>query len=145
PSRARSGWPRGRSSRQAPSSPPEGPPRSGPLSRRRGASLGWPTGHHPLACPDPCGTRPETRVAVLDKPETLAVDRQGLIPVAGRAADDLEAGRTAAEVVELPFPGDVVRDVAICGMGGSAIAGELVAGAYAERMSVQTTVVRDYA
>jgi glucose/mannose-6-phosphate isomerase len=83
-------------------------------------------------------------VAELDKPETLAVDRLGLIPLAGRAAADLEAGRAAAEVVELPFPGDVVRDIAICGMGGSAIAGELVAGAYAERMTVQITVVRDY-
>jgi glucose/mannose-6-phosphate isomerase len=83
-------------------------------------------------------------VAELDNPETLAVDRLGLIPLAGRAAADLETGRAAAEVVELPFPGDVVRDIAICGMGGSAIAGELVAGAYAERMTVQITVVRDY-
>jgi glucose/mannose-6-phosphate isomerase len=80
----------------------------------------------------------------LDEPATLGVDRQGLIAKAGEAAGWLDAARAAARALELPFPAQAVREVAVCGMGGSAIAGDLVAGAYAERLRRPLAVVRDY-
>jgi glucose/mannose-6-phosphate isomerase len=80
----------------------------------------------------------------LDRPETLAVDRLGLIGGTARAAQDLDAARAAALAVEIPYPPEAVRDVAICGMGGSAIAADLVAGAYAERLRRPVAVVRGY-
>jgi glucose/mannose-6-phosphate isomerase len=84
-------------------------------------------------------------VGELDRPETLAVDRLGLLGVAMGAPQDLEAARAASLAVDIPFPPEAVRDVAICGMGGSAIAADLVAGAYAERLRRPVGVVRDYA
>jgi glucose/mannose-6-phosphate isomerase len=83
-------------------------------------------------------------VGELDRPELLAVDRLGLVAGVMRSAEDLDAARAAAEAVAIPFPPEAVRDVAICGMGGSAIAGDLVTGAYAERLRRPVTVVRDY-
>jgi len=83
-------------------------------------------------------------VGELDRPEVLAVDRLGLLSGTMRAAQDLEAARVAALAVDLPFPPEAVRDVAICGMGGSAIAADLVVGAYAERLRRPVSVVRDY-
>src|SRR5438477_651226 len=64
----------------------------------------------------------------LDRPEALAVDSLGLIPGVGEAVQAFDRGRASAEALEIPFPPDAIRDVAICGMGGSAIAGELEDG-----------------
>ena len=55
-----------------------------------------------------------------------------------------DEARAAAEGVELIFPAEEVHDVAVCGMGGSAIAADLVLGAYRERLRKPMTVVRDY-
>ena len=60
------------------------------------------------------------------------------------SAAAFDQARAAAEAVELISPPGEVRDVAICGMGGSAIAADLVIGAYRERLRVPVTVVRDY-
>lgn len=62
----------------------------------------------------------------------------------GASAAAFDQARQAAEAVELIYPPGEVRDVAICGMGGSAIAADLVIGAYRERLRVPVTVVRDY-
>ena len=56
----------------------------------------------------------------------------------------MDESRAAAEAVELPYPIDDIRSVVVCGMGGSAIAADLVAGTYVERLRVPLVVVRDY-
>ena len=55
-----------------------------------------------------------------------------------------DEARAAAEAVELIFPAEEIHDVAVCGMGGSAIAADLLLGAYRERLRKPMTVVRDY-
>jgi glucose/mannose-6-phosphate isomerase len=80
----------------------------------------------------------------LDGPETLAADTLGLIRGMAGAADAFDAAQAAAEAVELPFPAEAVTDVAVCGMGGSAIAGDLVLGAYRDRLVRPMSIVRDY-
>lgn len=80
----------------------------------------------------------------LDGPEVLAADSLGLIRGMTDSVAAFDEARAAAEAVELPWPADVITDVAVCGMGGSAIAADLVVGAYRERLRVPVTVVRDY-
>ena len=45
-----------------------------------------------------------------------------------------DEARAAAEAIELIYPPSEISDVALCGMGGSAIAADLVLGAYRERL-----------
>ena len=80
----------------------------------------------------------------LDGPEALAPDSLGLIAGMADSVAAFDESRAAAEAVELPFPPDAVGDVAVCGMGGSGIAGNLVLGAYRDRLLRPMTVVRDY-
>jgi glucose/mannose-6-phosphate isomerase len=80
----------------------------------------------------------------LDGPEALAGDSLGLLTGLGGSVAALDESRAAAEAVELPFPADAVTDIALCGMGGSAIAGDLVLGAYRDRLLRPMSVVRDY-
>src|SRR5512134_4026160 len=72
------------------------------------------------------------------------MDSLGLIEGMAGSVAAFDESRAAAEAVELPFPVDVVTDVAVCGMGGSGIAGDLVLGAYRDRMHKPMAVVRDY-
>lgn len=83
-------------------------------------------------------------MGLLDHPEVLAIDSLGLIGETGRAVEVFDAALAAARAVEIPFPADAVRNVAICGMGGSAIAGDLIVGAYWERLRKPVQVVRGY-
>jgi glucose/mannose-6-phosphate isomerase len=80
----------------------------------------------------------------LDGPEALAPDSLALIRGVGDSLAAFDEARAAAEGVSLPWPASAVRGVAVCGMGGSAIAADLVAGAYRERLRVPVSVVRDY-
>jgi glucose/mannose-6-phosphate isomerase len=83
-------------------------------------------------------------VIPLDGPEAFARDGLGLIAGVGDSVAAFDEARAAAEAVELPWPAEVVTDVAICGMGGSAIAADLVTGAYREVLLRPVTTVRDY-
>jgi glucose/mannose-6-phosphate isomerase len=80
----------------------------------------------------------------LDGPDATAADSLGLIAGMAGSVAAFDEARAAAEGVELVYPPEEIRDVAICGMGGSAIAADLVVGAYRERLRVPVTVVRDY-
>ena len=80
----------------------------------------------------------------LDGPDALAIDSLGLIAGVGGSVAMFDESRAAAEAVELPFPADAVTDIAVCGMGGSAIAGDLVLDAHRDRLLKPMTVVRDY-
>jgi glucose/mannose-6-phosphate isomerase len=83
-------------------------------------------------------------VAVLDWAQALALDSKGIVAEAGRAVEALDAGRRAGAAVELPFPPDAIKDVAVCGMGGSAIAGDLVSSIYSLRLRRPVAALRDY-
>ena len=72
------------------------------------------------------------------------IDSLGIVAEAGRAVEALDAGRAAGLAVELPFPADAVRDVAVCGMGGSAIAGDLIQSIYSVRLRRPMATLRDY-
>ena len=80
----------------------------------------------------------------LDGENSLAADSLGLIRGMGDSVAAFDEARAAGEALELVFPAEAARDVAICGMGGSGIAGDLLLGAYRERMRKPMTVVRDY-
>ncbi|MBM3697847.1 MAG: hypothetical protein FJW78_05140, partial [Actinobacteria bacterium] len=72
----------------------------------------------------------------LDMPEVLGIDRAGLIDGIARSVDIFDFARVSAEALELSFPADVISNVIICGMGGSAIAGDLIATTHYERTRV---------
>jgi glucose/mannose-6-phosphate isomerase len=80
----------------------------------------------------------------LDGPDAFAGDSLGLIAGMEASVAAFDEAREAAEGVELVFPPSEVAEVAVCGMGGSAIAADLVLGAYRDRLRVPMTVVRDY-
>lgn len=80
----------------------------------------------------------------LDSSAALELDSLGLLDVAGASVDAFDAARSAAEGTEIPWPPDAIENVAICGMGGSAAAGDLVLGAYRERIRRPAQVIRDY-
>ena len=80
----------------------------------------------------------------LDASNALDADSLGLVRGIAASVAAFDEARAAAEAVELIYPPEEITDVAICGMGGSAIAADLVLGAYRERLRVPMTVVRDY-
>lgn len=60
------------------------------------------------------------------------------------AAGAFIRGRDAARAVDLPFPPSAIRNVAICGIGASASAGELVVDACLERLLLPVSVEGGY-
>lgn len=83
-------------------------------------------------------------MGLLDHPAIFDIDSMGLIEETGRAVAAFDLGVERARAVEIPFPASAVKDVAICGMGGSAIAGDLIVGAYWDRLRRPVQVIRDY-
>lgn len=83
-------------------------------------------------------------MGVLDHPQILDIDSLGLVAQTGRAVEVFDHAIERARAVEIPFPADAIANVAICGMGGSAIAGDLIIGAYWERLRRPVQVIRDY-
>lgn len=80
----------------------------------------------------------------LDLPEVLGVDRARLIDGLASSPEVFDSARASAEALEIPFAADAIRDVLICGMGGSAVAGDLIASTYYERTRVPLLVHRGY-
>lgn len=83
-------------------------------------------------------------MAELDLPEVLGVDHAGLINGIASSVDVFDAARAGAEALDLPFAPDIISNVLICGMGGSAVAGDLIASTYYERTRVPLVVHRGY-
>lgn len=82
--------------------------------------------------------------ALLDDPEALARadprDMLGVVAGSGRQLlEGLAAGRAAGVV-----PPPDLRSVVVCGMGGSAVAGDLARSALGEELPVPLVVVRGY-
>ena len=80
----------------------------------------------------------------LDLPEVLGVDRARLIDGLASSVAVFDQARADAEALEIPFPSDAVKDVLICGMGGSAVAGDLVTTLYYEQLRRPVQVHRGY-
>ena len=80
----------------------------------------------------------------LDGPDALQGDSLGLIRGVADSVAAFDEARAAAEAVEIPCRPRRSTSVAVCGMGGSAIAADLMLGAYRERMRRALSVVRDY-
>lgn len=83
-------------------------------------------------------------MSLLDHPAIFDFDSMGLIAETGRAVEMFDAAIATARAVDIPFPADAIDNVAICGMGGSAIAGDLIIGAFWERLRRPVQVIRDY-
>ena len=83
-------------------------------------------------------------MGVLDHPQILDIDSMGLVEQTGRAVEVFDQAIERARAAEIPFPADAIANVAICGMGGSAIAGDLIIGAFWERLRRPVQVIRDY-
>jgi glucose/mannose-6-phosphate isomerase len=83
-------------------------------------------------------------MSLLDHPNIFDIDSMGLIAETGRAVEVFDAAIASARAVEIPFPPEAIHNVAICGMGGSAIAGDLIIGAFWERLRRPVQVIRDY-
>ena len=71
-------------------------------------------------------------------------DPLGILATAEASLAHFDAARADVERLEIPYPPTAVQNVAVCGMGGSAIAADLVAGAYSERLRVPMATIRDY-
>ena len=83
--------------------------------------------------------------AALDDPAALAAaDPEGMLRAVASVGDQLERGYAVAlEADDLPS-GAGVRNVVVCGMGGSGIAGDVVRAAYADRARVPIVVSKGY-
>lgn len=83
-------------------------------------------------------------MSALDDRATYDLDSLGLVTGMAASVSAFDEARAGAEATDLVWPADAVANVAICGMGGSGIAGDLVVGAYRERLRRPVQVLRDY-
>jgi glucose/mannose-6-phosphate isomerase len=83
--------------------------------------------------------------AVLDDHLALAgFDRSGMLEAIASLPAQLRDGWARTRGLTLPAPHRGAHSVAVLGMGGSAIAGDLVRGVFGERLRVPLITVRDY-
>lgn len=80
----------------------------------------------------------------LDEPNVFERDSLDLIGEMARAVDVFDEAIERTRALEIPYPPDAVDNVVVAGMGGSAIAADLLLGAYWERLRKPVTVVRGY-
>jgi len=88
-------------------------------------------------------TAPQVDRNILDDAAAMArADTEGMLGYVAELSDQVAEGWQISRGVELPWepPGSV----AILGMGGSAIGGDLVKGIWADRISVPVEVLRGY-
>ena len=83
--------------------------------------------------------------AVLDDPVALArFDRSGMLEAIAGLPAQVADGWSRTRELTLPGVHRAAHTVAVLGMGGSAIGGDLVRGVLADRLRVPLVVVRDY-
>lgn len=80
----------------------------------------------------------------LDSPDITRGDTLGIFAQTALAVDMFDAAREMTANVAIPFPRDAFRDVILCGMGGSGIAGDLLVNAYWQRLRKPTRAFRGY-
>ncbi len=82
---------------------------------------------------------------VLDLPNELSKrDRQGMLEILGRFDQQLEQALEIGQEVTIPPGGQPVEKVLLCGMGGSAIGGDLLRAYLGQDMKVPFLVNRNY-
>jgi glucose/mannose-6-phosphate isomerase len=78
----------------------------------------------------------------LDDPSALSrADPAGMLQTTGRLASQCRAGYDLGRAIE-PFSSSAPRAVVFCGMGGSGVAGEVVAAVFADLVAVPVVVVK---
>ena len=80
----------------------------------------------------------------LDNAELFQLDSLDMLGTLAASAETISGARGAASKLDLPFPNSAIRNVAICGMGGSGIAGDLITSAYSERLRCPVQSIRNY-
>jgi glucose/mannose-6-phosphate isomerase len=82
---------------------------------------------------------------ILDEPDALRrLDRSDMLAAVAALPADLADGWARTRGVTLPSAHRAATSIAVLGMGGSAIAGDIVAGVFSDRLTRPLTVVRDY-
>ncbi len=82
---------------------------------------------------------------VLDDPQALVrLDRGGMLAAIGTLPEQLRDGWQRTRNLALPERHLAASSVAVLGMGGSAIAGDLVRGIFSDRLKLPIVSVRDY-
>ncbi len=82
---------------------------------------------------------------VLDLPNELSKrDEQGMLKILGRFDQQLEQALEIGQEVKIPAGGQPVEKVVLCGMGGSAIGGDLLRAYLGQDMKVPFLVNRNY-
>ena len=76
--------------------------------------------------------------------EVHAVDKSGMYKLATQFADQLIQGKKIAEDSDIPYTLDHIQNIVVAGMGGSAIAGDLVRCLSASTSPIPLLVVRNY-
>jgi glucose/mannose-6-phosphate isomerase len=81
---------------------------------------------------------------ILDAPAALrAGDPQGMLAAFADIGPQLRTAYAEARTSAIPFAGEV-GGVAVCGMGGSAAAGDVTAAAFADRATIPIITLRGY-
>ncbi len=80
----------------------------------------------------------------LDSPDVTSRDALGLFAQTARAPEMFDAALERCDGVVIPFPAEAIHDVILCGMGGSGIAGELLVGAYWQRLRKPVRCLHGY-
>jgi glucose/mannose-6-phosphate isomerase len=82
---------------------------------------------------------------ILDDPAALGrLDRSDMLSAVAGLPTGLADGWARTRGVTLPAAHRAATSIAVLGMGGSAIAGDVVAGVFSDRLARPLTVVRDY-
>jgi glucose/mannose-6-phosphate isomerase len=85
----------------------------------------------------------QRRASILDDVAAMErADPEGMLGLVAGFPDQLEEAWRISRGIELPWP--TPRAVAVLGMGGSAIGGDLVRGIWSDRLQVPVEVVRGY-
>jgi len=82
-------------------------------------------------------------ISILDDLEAMGrADPAGMLALVAELPDQVEEAWRISRAVKLPWPDP--RSVAVLGMGGSAIGGDLVKGIWSDRLRVPLEVIRGY-
>ena len=83
---------------------------------------------------------------ILDEPAALRrLDRSDMLGAVAALPAGLADGWARTRGLTLPAAHRAASSIAVLGMGGSAIAGDIVAGIFSDRLTRPLCVVRDYA
>ncbi len=83
-------------------------------------------------------------MSVLDTPGIDGSDSLGMFAQVARSPETFDAACAMAADVVIPYPAEAAEDVILCGMGGSGISGDLLVGAYWQRLRKPIQSIHGY-